>query len=196
MSTSIQSPFLTSVTPDTSEVWTEGDAHSEAVIKCRRDYKTSCDMPSIPLSIHPSILSFLIHPSIHHHSVHPFVQHPSVHPSIHSSFHPTICVSICLSIPVRPSTCPSLHSSIHPSTSKCSKHAGRSQQDVYVFLKNIFMSLPFTFKAILTKWQVIDCGLARSMHFWDNLLQRLCILWPLTAVSKLFLHPQLTTSFL
>lgn len=125
--------------------------------------------------------------------------HPSLCPYIHPFLLPSDHLCVNLSIYPFLSVRPPVHHSIHPyirlQVNVLSMQGDVNRTSMY-FKKNIFMSLPFTFKAILTKWQVIDCGLARSMHFWDNLLQRLCILWPLTAVSKLFLHPQLTTSFL
>lgn len=151
--------------------------------------------PSLCPYIHPFFLSSSIRPSIITPSIHSSSIPLSIHQSIPPSIRPSVCQSVYPFLSVRPPVHHSIHPYIRLQVNVLSMQGDVNRTSMYL-KKKIFMSLPFTFKAILTKWQVIDCGLARSMHFWDNLLQRLCILWPLTAVSKLFLHPQLTTSFL
>lgn len=116
-----------------SDLWSSSQGQ-DAVVQTHRQ-KHSGDLtlplypsfirPSLPPSIHPSVLSSIIHPSslssAIHASIHPSSLHPLVPPSIiHRSIHPSVHSSSS-SLPLfchpwlHPSPWPFIPSSLHPS---------------------------------------------------------------------------------
>lgn len=144
--------------------------------------------PSLCPYIHPFFLSSSIRPSI----ITPSIHSSSIPLSIHQSIPPSIWPSVCQSVYPFLSVRPPVHHSIHPyirlQVNVLSMQGDVNRTSMY-FKKNIFMSLPFTFKAILTKWQVIDCGLARHAFLGQSSAKAVHIMTPNGCFQTFFAPP-------